>query len=320
MKKRAILFIISFAVLGLLIYFSNVSETFSVISRVNLPLILVAFLLWGLESLVRTFRWKVLLDRIDIKIGFPDAWKIMVASMFVSNLSPAKTGDPIRSVMLKRNRNESFSSSISSIVIERILDIIFLIAVALTSMFFLFTQLQGIGQWLYISICLYIMIIILGIFIISSETRSHKFFTKVFSFFSFISKVKSYKKKVEEGSRKLHKAFNSYKHVPTLTLSFLLTVLLWTLQASVTFVSFLSLGLTVPFWACVAVIPLAVLIGVLTFLPGAVGSAEVITVTFFTALFSVTLSQATAVALISRLLIFWPYVFVGAILFSLKFK
>jgi len=104
-NKRIILFITSFIILSLLIYFSDVSETLSVIANANIFLIIMAFSLWVMESLVRTLRWKVLLKRIDIKVSFSDAWKIMVASMFVSNLSPAKTGDPIRSVMLKRNHN-----------------------------------------------------------------------------------------------------------------------------------------------------------------------------------------------------------------------
>ncbi|UCG95104.1 MAG: flippase-like domain-containing protein [archaeon] len=320
MRKRIILFIISFAILVLLVYFSNAGETVEVIAGANLFLITAAFSIWGIETLVRTLRWQVLLRRIDIRIRFPEAWKIMVASMFVSNLSPAKTGDPIRSVILKRSKDKSFSSSLSSIVIERILDITFLIAVALVSMFFLFTQMRGMGQWLYLSILLYVAVIIAGIFIISSEKRSDFFFTRLFRMFSFIPKVKSYEKRVKEGSQKLHQAFNRYGHAPTLITSLLLTALIWTLQASATFVSFMALGMSVPFWACVAVVPLAILIGVLTFLPGAIGSAEVIKATFFTTLFSFTLSQATAATLISRFLIFWPYVFVGAVLFSLKFK
>ncbi len=320
MKKRFFLFVISFAILGALLYFSDIGKTLEVITNANLFLLLGIFSLWFIDSSLRTLRWQVLLKRIDIKTNFFKLWPIFVSSMFISNLSPAKTGDPIRAVILKRTENESFSSSLSSIIIERMMDVFFLVIVALISMFFLFTSLSGIGMWLYLSIILYVIVVVFGLVVVSSEKRSKIFFTRLFKLFSFIPKVKSYEKKVEKGSKKLHFAFKKYKHLPTLLTSFLLTALIWILQGVVIFLCFKSIGLDVYPWACLAVIPLAVLIGILTFLPGALGSSEVITVTFFTTLFAISISQVTAVTLISRFLIFWPYIFIGAILFYLKFK
>jgi len=320
MKKRVFLFIISFAILAALLYFSDFFKTMEIISRANLFLIFATFSLWILDSILRTIRWQILLKRIKIKTSFPKLWQIFVASMFFSNLSPAKTGDPLRSVILKRTDNKSFSRSLSSVIIERIMDVIFLIIVASVSMFFLFTKLSGFGLWIYLSIVLYVAIIAVGIFVISSEKRSGAFFTKLFKIFSFIPKVKSYEWKVKEGSKELSSAFKQYKHVPTLFSSFILTIFIWIIQGLVIYLSFMSIGLDIYVWACVAVVPLSVLIGLITFLPGAIGSSEVITVTFFTTLFSVTLPQVTAVTLISRLLMFWPYVFIGALIFSLKFK
>jgi len=320
MKKRFFLFIISFAILGALLYFSDTGKTLEVIANANFFLLSGIFSLWFLDSSLRTLRWQVLLRRIDIKIKFFKLWPIFVSSMFISNLSPAKTGDPIRSVILKRTENESFSRSLSSIIIERIMDVFFLVIVALVSMFFLFTSLSGIGTWLYLSIILYVIVVVFGLVVVSSEKRSKIFFTGLFRFFSFIPKVKSYEKKVKRGSKKLHFAFKKYKHLPTLLTSFLLTAMIWTLQGIVMFLCFKSIGLNVYPWACLAVIPLSVLIGILTFLPGALGSSEVITVTFFTTLFAISISQVTAVTLIGRFLLFWPYIIIGAILFSLKFK
>ncbi len=320
MKKRIILFTISFVILGALIYFSDIGKIIEIFLRAN-PLILVlTFSFWILDTCLRTFRWQILLRRIGIDIAFFKLWQIFIASMFFSNLSPAKTGDPMRSVILKRMENESFSSSLSSIVVERMLDVIFLIIIALISMSFLFTKLQEIGQWLYISIILYAFVISAGLFIISSQSRSEKFFTKLFCFFSFIPKVKSYEWKVKRGSKKLHKAFKLYNHSPTLFSVFLLTAAIWIMQGFVLFLCFMSIGIEMNLWACIAVVPLSILIGVITFLPGSLGSSEVITVTFFTTLFSLSLSQVTAVTLLSRLLLFWPYIIVGAAIFSLKFK
>ena len=319
-RKRIFLFAISFTILAALLYFSDVGKMLEIISKAN-PLFLVGiFFLWILDTVLRTTRWQILLRRIGIKLKFSNAWQIFVSSMFISNLSPAKTGDPMRAVILKRTEDESFSSSLSSVIIERMMDVVFLIIVALVSITFLFTNLGGMNQWVYFSIILYAAIIGFGLFIVTSEKRSKIFFTKLFKVFSFIPKVKSYEVKVSKGSEKLFIAFRKYNHWPTLLSSFTFTAVIWIMQGMTVYLSFKSIGLDVYPIACVAVIPLTVLIGVMTFLPGALGSSEVITVTFFTTLFSITLPQVTAVAMISRLLMFWPYIIVGAAIFSAKFK
>ncbi len=321
-KKRFLLFILSFSILGILLYFSDIGKTLHIMAVANPFLLFVLFFLWIADTIVRTLRWQVLLGRIGIKTKFSRAWQIFVASMFFSNISPAKTGDPIRSVILKRTEDESFSSSLSSVVVERMLDVVFLLLVALISMYFLFAALETMIDWIFISLLLYVFVVGLGIFVITSEKRSEAFFTRLFRVFSFIPKVKSYESRVRKGSNKLNKAFVKYKHVPTLVSSFALTAVVWMIQGLSVYISFLSTGFMAQnlAWACIAVIPLSVLIGVMTFLPGAIGSSEVVTVTFFTSLFSVTLAQVTAVTLITRLFMFWPYIVLGAVIFSLKFK
>lgn len=320
MKKRLALFALSFAILALLVYFSDTAKIAEVLSGANPYLLLLALSLWCADSAIRTLRWQVLLGRIGIKLTFVRAWNINVASMFFSNITPAKSGDPIRSVFLKRTEKHSFSSSLSSILVERVLDIVFLVAVALVSLLFLSAELASISVWIYYSIAFYVVAIVIGLYVVSSEARSRKFFSAAFRLFSFIPRIKSYQKRVDEGSSKLHKAFREYRHPQTIISATALTALLWFLEGFIVFLSFASIGLYVSMWACVAVIPFSILIGLLTLLPGAIGSSELVTVAFFTSLFPVSLAQVTAIALLSRLLLFWPYVLVGAIIFSLKFK
>lgn len=320
MKKRIILFLISLSLLALLIYFSDVTKILETLSRANPFFLFMGMLFWVLDTFLRTFRWRILLRRIGVKISFFRLWQIFIASMFVSNLSPAKTGDPIRSVILKRNEGKSFSRSLSSIVVERIMDVAFLVSVSLISVLFFFPKVQGIGKWLYVAVIIYTFGVCLAIFIISSENRAELFFTKLFRIFSFIPKVRSYEPRVKRGSKKLHRAFKTYKSLPTLFSAFALTCVIWSIQGAVLYLCFKSIGLEANPLACVVAIAFSVLIGVLTFLPGALGSSEVVTVAFFTSLFSLSLPQVTTATLLLRFLFFWPYVVLGSLIFSLKFK
>src|SRR4030042_1718248 len=151
MKMRLALLILSFSILGLLVYFSDVGKIVEVLSGANFYILFFALSLWVVDSILRTLRWQVLLRRIAIKIPFAKAWNINVASMFVSNLTPAKSGDPIRSIFLKRAEKHSFSSSLSSIFVERVMDVVFLMFVALVSLIFFSTALAAISQWIYYS-------------------------------------------------------------------------------------------------------------------------------------------------------------------------
>jgi len=319
-KKTIVLFLFSFGILGALIYFSNPVKIWGVLSTANLLFISLGLFLWFFNSLVRTLRWNVLLRRLNIRIKFFEVWQIFVASMFVSNLSPAKSGDPIRSVILKKTDNKSFSKSLPSVVVERILDLVVLIIIAIISSTFLALKIQNLSIWLLLSIIFYVIVISVGLFVVSSEKRTEIFFAKIFKIFSFIPIIRNYEKKVKEASKKFHRSFREYKHAPTMLVTILLSFVVWIIEGLIIYVAFHSIGVSIGLSPCIAILPLSILLGILTFLPGSIGSSELITVTFFTTLFGVALSDVTAVTIITRFLSYWPYVFLGAALFSHKFK
>jgi len=319
-KKRAILFTISFIILGALIYYSGPYQILQILLQVNPIYLLLALLLWALGSVIRTLRWQILLKKINVKIHFSQSWQIYVASMFISNLTPVKTGDPMRSLILKRTNKKSFSKTLPSIILERILDLTVLMIIGFLSLIFLASQIPQISKWFYLSSIAYVLIFIFGFYIISSESRLEKIFSLFLRFFPFIPHIEKYKDKAKYFSKNIYNSFSQYKSFPTLLVSIVLTFIIWFLQAIITLLCFYSIGVSISLWACIAVIPLSVLIGILTFLPGTIGSSELVRVIFFTTLFSLTLSQVTTATILSRLLSFWVYVFLGAFLFSLKFK
>jgi len=319
-KKTIILFLISILLLAGLIYFSGPEEILNSLCKANLTFILIGIFLWFLGSVTRTLRWNILLSKSGTNVGFMETWKIFVASMFISNLSPAKSGDLIRPLILKRADKKSYSKTLPSVIMERILDLIVLIIIAIVSIGVLTLNVKNLSSWVTISIGFYVVAIIFGLFIVSSERRTERFFIKVFKVFSFIPKVKKYEKKVKSSSKKFQRSFKAYKNVRTFVIPAILSFFVWLIEGLIIYVSFRSIGLSMGLIPCIAVMPISILVGILTFLPGSLGSSEVITVTFFTTLFSVTLPQITTVTIIARLLSFWIYVILGAILFSIKFK
>jgi glycosyltransferase 2 family protein len=101
---------------------------------------------------LRAARWKQLLtnvgfDKAEVRLpGINGLVEIIYLSWFVNCIVPAKLGDAYRSYLLKRNAGVSFSSTIGTILAERVIDLLVLFAL-LTASFALigtrYTQSRG---------------------------------------------------------------------------------------------------------------------------------------------------------------------------------
>lgn len=320
MKKRFYFLLISFGLLGGLIYFSDMGALINVITKANIYLVLGGIFLWFLGNMIRTFRWKYLLREIGMEVRFTELLPLFTAGLFLSNMSPAKTGDPVRSLILKRNKGYSFSKSLPSIFIERLFDIITIIVISTIGIGLLTVKLGGISFWFQIAVALWIGLVITGVYVIISKERTKKFVSKIQSIFSFIPKIGKLKNEVEKLSENMHKSFIVYKNKKTLGVTFILTLTAWLLEGVILLTAFYSLGLGISYLTAVIIIPVAVLIGIFTILPGALGSYEIISVTFFMAIYSYTAAQITGGVLLARFLSFWMYAIAGSIFLAFKIK
>jgi len=321
MKEKAILFLVSIALLAGVLYFSDVNKIAEILSKANLQFIFLGFSLWLLSCLVRSVRWQYLLKRIGINSPFSITARVYLAGMAISNLTPGKTGDPIRSVFLKKALNEPVGKSLSSLFIERMVEIIVMVSISLIGFIFLMSSIPSMSIWFILAASIFLGLSALGVFVFSSEKRAHSFVSKFCTVFCFIPAVKSLGSRAESFSREIHKSFLQYKDPKTLFVTVLLTSTIWLLEGAILYLSFASLGLAVTPFSAIVILPLATLIGVISFLPGSLGSLELIYIMFFTSLFPLTLPEITATILLNRLLSFWSYVVTGAVLMStLKYK
>ncbi len=321
MKERLIPILISLLLLAGLIYFSDFQKIVTVISQANPYFIIFAFFLWPLGAFIRSARWQYLLQKISIKVPFFQTMKIYITGLFLSNLTPAKIGEPIRSVLLKKSQGKGIGKSLPTIFLERIFDLIVMMLISILGGLFLVVKLSKIFSWLILVILFYVFLIFFGIFILTSKKRIKKTLLKFCTFFSIFPWMKKLGNRLDKFSTSLYESFSKIKAKKTLLVTFLFTLPIWLLEGAIFYIIFLSLGLKITLLSAVVIVPIAALIGVLTFLPGGLGSSEIIMVLFFTTLFSLTLPQVTAAVLLVRLVSFWTYAIVGSIILStLKYR
>ena len=111
----------------------DLKQVFTYLQHGNYLWLIPSVAVYFLAVLVRTWRWDYLLrplKRISIRRLFP----VVVIGYMGNNIFPFRIGELLRAYVLKRNEDVSISSSLATIVVERIFD-------GLTMLLFVFVAL-----------------------------------------------------------------------------------------------------------------------------------------------------------------------------------
>jgi len=84
--------------------------------------------------LLRAFRWQLLLKSIDHPISLGRAFQTMMAGYFVSYGIP-RLGEVTRCMALQKDENIPFTISFGTVIVERLADLIFIIAITAVTFF-----------------------------------------------------------------------------------------------------------------------------------------------------------------------------------------
>ena len=101
-------------------------------------LVLVAFLVFYAGFPLRGMRWALLLRGTGFRIGTRDSTEIIFLSWLVNCVVPAKLGDVYRAWLLKINSDASLSRTFGTVFIERILDLFAIATLGLAAGFWSF--------------------------------------------------------------------------------------------------------------------------------------------------------------------------------------
>lgn len=106
----------------------NLGQTLSLLRRTNPVDYLGAIAVFYFASIVRAGRWTLLLRNAGERAGLASAWRIMMVGWFANGIFPAKPGDLYRAHLLGRAYRTPASKALGTIVTERVLDFIVLLA------------------------------------------------------------------------------------------------------------------------------------------------------------------------------------------------
>jgi len=245
------LVIISLALFWFLFRTVDVDKVAQTIEHADAGLLAAALALTFIGLSLRTLRWGLIVREKE-SISWRDLYVIQCSGMAVSHFSPGKVLEAAKVIPLKA-RGVSYSYSILSIFWERVMDVIVLFIFAFLA-FPAFDDNVRIGL---VAVMLAVAIAALASF------RHLDRVVKLFSRLPFVGKNIS---KLE--------AHNFRKR--TLLASFVITLAAWMLDAAGAWLAFAAIGIHLDYLFITTAFLASILAGIVTFLPGGLGSTEAI--------------------------------------------
>jgi uncharacterized protein (TIRG00374 family) len=314
-KIRVLLFSFSVIMLLSLVYFSDIGKVAEVISGADLYYVSVALVLSLALMLIRTYRWKILLQRIKMHVGFRRLFAVYMSGMMLSNFTPGKIGEPVKSYMLKKTSGLSISKTLPSVFIEKISDIISMILLSLAGISVMALP-NNVEALLFPVVIAYLLAIVAVLYISADRKRIYWFSKKMVGLFRWLPLIKRMEKFLEGFAEKFNASIAQYKNAPLLAKNFFLSFCIWIIEGLIVYVCFLSVGMRIDEFAAIALMSISILIGVTSMLPGGLGSSEVVMVLLFTSVYSLPFASVTAVVLMARFFTFWMSMIAGALSMS----
>ena len=306
-KETLVSFLVAFALLVFL--FTRLDLDWAALWR-NITssdplLFLLAFVIYYFTFPIRGFRWLLLLNNIGLKRAkgipipsFMGLGHIIFLGWFGNCVVPAKLGDAYRGYLLKKEANVSFSSTVGTIVAERVVDMVVLFSMmALAAFSFLGSSLSNIILQVLLAGGAMVIVLVLGLVFIwglgQHQGRLPDALQGMYSRF-------------QTGT------FGSFRQLPMISA---LSILVWLMEAARLFyvTKALNLSLGLPFILFVSLANS--LLTAVPFTPGGLGLVEAGVVGLLVLSPAVDNEMAVSVALLDRAISYWSLVGFGAIVF-----
>lgn len=310
--RTLISFGIAILVMGLLIRGLDISfsEVWTQIKGADKPLLAAAFAAYYVGILLRAIRWRMMLERAGVTeeagLTVPSVastWQMIVLSLFVNCIVPARLGDAYRSFLLKDRNKVSFGVSFGTILAERLIDVVVMVGVVLVAGMLVFgTHAPGRAEQAFL---LGMAVVVLGVVgaacLYLMRDRIERMLPDRFS---------GHYKRLNQGIFAILS-----RPLPYMGLG----VFVWLLDGLRVLWVAQSLGAELTFSEAVVVALLSALVTIIPFTPAGVGFVEGFMI-WILPQFGIAQSTAVAIALLDRSITFLSLIVVGVVLYIINLR
>jgi uncharacterized protein (TIRG00374 family) len=283
---------------------------YNTIKSANWWFILLAVIIHLITVAVRALRWGFIINRNwDMK----DNFVVKTIGLFAGNFSPMRSaGEVLNAVAGKKINHITLSEGLSAGLTERFFDAVIVASLLFLSALFipkvrLIAILGGIASFG----------LIIVIYLINwREDSSLWIYNKIHPLFKFLPVSEEYLDNVyhsmTEGLKGMIDYTKSFSNLRNLLFVLFLSGASWLLECLRLYVVFVAFNVEINFIAIIIIFLLANIIGIVSALPGGIGSIE-LSLTGLFLLFGVPSAVGGSIAMVDRLASFWVVTALGII-------
>ncbi len=290
----------------------QLSKVPGLVLNANPLLILAAFAVFYAGFPLRGLRWASLLRGTGMRIPVKDSTEIILLSWLVNCVVPAKLGDVYRAYLLKINSTASLSRTFGTVFIERVLDLFAIAVLGLAAGYWSFRD--GLPPAIQVVFGIGVVVVVL---LAAGLLTMRNFGRRIITALPFLPhRVRELYDRFEEG------VFGALRvrQVPGLSL---LTGTIWMTEALRLYLVVQALGfadVSLGLSGAVFVALIGSLLTAVPLSPAGLGIVEAGVVGVLTVAYGVPLPEATAIALLDRVISVFSVIVVGSIAYLLSRK
>jgi uncharacterized protein (TIRG00374 family) len=277
-----------------------------------IPAILVYFVgVWA-----RTWRWYYLLRPIK-KIPLLTLFPIVCIGYMGNNIYPARAGELLRAYLLKRREEVAFSTSVATIIVERLFDgivvlgFVFLTLPMLTSLVADPQQLGNIEKLTVIVAVIFALFLVL-FFLMAIFPRKAE---KVTVWLVDHLLPKKWRPAVEDFLLRFLTGFESLRSVFEVFMVFLISIFIWLIETCTYYFVARAFGLGLSFYALMMLNGVLNLVTMIPAAPGYIGTFDAVGIELL-GTFGIPADVATGFILVLHVTLWLPITLLGAIFFA----
>lgn len=302
-----------FAIIGIILFLYIISRVgitkiVDVFYTINVMYLIPLLLMAPVAIILKGLKWNTVIKAHNLNYSLKDSCLVNIIGIAAGIITPTRLGDFVR-VLYLNEKVKTFGRSISTVIVDRISDIVILLTIGFFGILS-FTTWFGM-QIISINVVLgFILVFICGIYILTKKS-----FIKVLLrplFYKFIPT--KYKSRINVSFHDFYDGLYTFRKNKLFIPKVLcLTVVIWFVGALELYVIALSLELDVSFLFIFFSSVLTMIVMLIPITVAGLGTREASWI-FFLSFIGIPASKAIAFSLLAMLLTEWIYLFIGVFL------
>lgn len=226
--------------------------------------IIIGTLIFLFKPLLESLKWYSILHYQGVKIDFPYIFRVNFISQYYGAITPGKVGSLIKAVYLKKKLNKSLAFTSSSVMIDRILDLIVVGGMSAVGILILADAfLVDFNKTLIL-----LGIIIIGCLVSLNKTLTRFFLGLVYNYLA----PKKYKATLKEN---FNNFYDNFPKAHNLIIPLLITAIIWIFMYSIHYLFALAFSVNqVPFIPFIMINALGTMIALIPVTVSGLGTRE----------------------------------------------